>query len=660
MSPERRASGTTPPPSSSEDMATAAVLQQSAHPQQGVNKRYRPTPAKTFQCRGYGECRMVFSRSEHLARHIRKHTGERPFTCHCGKQFSRLDNLRQHAQTVHSDKQDQNERMMRELTSLHASMAAANKASSRGGRRAGAGAVAGAGVPGVVSAGQIKVEESVVGVATAVAAAAGRPGTSTGYEGANWQITNHVDDKQQQQQSFPSPFVTIPSPPSLPLAPSPLSQTPPVPAEDPAAGPFGVTSTTADFAQDHHSPFFPPSPPTTTPSPIQLSQGQASRQLVTRLYMVMTNFVHTHTQTPVTASHSTSLLKGQRAPPPAQLRLPLRGPGMDLFHSRHSLQSSPLASPRHHHPPHALAHLTYSPHQQQGFFPPPQQPPPPPPQQQQYPVPAPSPTQAQALAGQDPEPRLPPSISAVRSLSLPHTHLNWVQEAASMEEIPVHSRSTSHPPQQQVERGVSPPQMKEMTMKQQQQQEEVGRVDRQVDDSPLWSSVPPHHHQMSSDQQRHRQLHEGLRGSLSYPPPPPQAAAYSAQLRLQQEEQLRRVAGYLHSTSTPVTQQQRRQQQQQTTNGWHSPVNSTFPDHHRHAHAHMGGSYPPPPPPPSHQQVQVYAHRQYQQQVHPVQSQFTVDDATTALFGVGAVGAGGVGDFDFLMRTSPSVGVWDA
>ncbi|KAG6817070.1 hypothetical protein H0H87_000249 [Tephrocybe sp. NHM501043] len=105
-----------------------------------ATKRYRPAPAKTFQCKGYGECRMVFSRSEHLARHIRKHTGERPFTCHCSKQFSRLDNLRQHAQTVHADKQDQNERMMRDLTSLHASMAAANKigGSGRGGRRAAA------------------------------------------------------------------------------------------------------------------------------------------------------------------------------------------------------------------------------------------------------------------------------------------------------------------------------------------------------------------------------------------------------------------------------------------------------------------------------------------------------------------------------------------
>ena len=31
----------------------------------------------------------------------RKHTGERPFQCHCSRKFSRLDNLRQHAQTVH-------------------------------------------------------------------------------------------------------------------------------------------------------------------------------------------------------------------------------------------------------------------------------------------------------------------------------------------------------------------------------------------------------------------------------------------------------------------------------------------------------------------------------------------------------------------------------
>ncbi|KAN0066221.1 Up in starvation [Thecaphora frezii] len=76
-----------------------------------------------FQCRGFGDCKMVFTRSEHLARHVRKHTGERPFRCHCGKAFSRLDNLRQHAQTVHADTPERNEAMMQELTALHTSLA---------------------------------------------------------------------------------------------------------------------------------------------------------------------------------------------------------------------------------------------------------------------------------------------------------------------------------------------------------------------------------------------------------------------------------------------------------------------------------------------------------------------------------------------------------
>ncbi|KAF9889170.1 hypothetical protein FE257_007659 [Aspergillus nanangensis] len=54
-----------------------------------------------FYCTDYPPCNLSFTRSEHLARHIRKHTGERPFQCHCSRRFSRLDNLRQHAQTVH-------------------------------------------------------------------------------------------------------------------------------------------------------------------------------------------------------------------------------------------------------------------------------------------------------------------------------------------------------------------------------------------------------------------------------------------------------------------------------------------------------------------------------------------------------------------------------
>ncbi|KAF8149009.1 hypothetical protein K438DRAFT_1438999, partial [Mycena galopus ATCC 62051] len=110
---------------------------------------------------------MVFSRSEPLARHIGKHTGERPFTCHCSKQFSRLDNLRQHAQTVHADKAALNEGMMRELATLHATMvgggapppSACNATTATGGASV-----------------KREPEEPSFGLGV-------RPGTSTGYEG---------------------------------------------------------------------------------------------------------------------------------------------------------------------------------------------------------------------------------------------------------------------------------------------------------------------------------------------------------------------------------------------------------------------------------------------------------------------------------------------
>ena len=87
-----------------------------------------------FQCQGFGDCRMVFTRSEHLARHIRKHTGERPFQCHCLKNFSRLDNLRQHCQTVHEDKPELNEKLLQKLASIHSNMSSANKVSSVNGK----------------------------------------------------------------------------------------------------------------------------------------------------------------------------------------------------------------------------------------------------------------------------------------------------------------------------------------------------------------------------------------------------------------------------------------------------------------------------------------------------------------------------------------------
>lgn len=66
-----------------------------------ANRPSKKKKGQKFFCTDYPPCNLSFTRSEHLARHIRKHTGERPFQCHCSRRFSRLDNLRQHAQTVH-------------------------------------------------------------------------------------------------------------------------------------------------------------------------------------------------------------------------------------------------------------------------------------------------------------------------------------------------------------------------------------------------------------------------------------------------------------------------------------------------------------------------------------------------------------------------------
>ncbi|ORX62413.1 hypothetical protein DM01DRAFT_1404061 [Hesseltinella vesiculosa] len=70
-------------------------------------KKSRSGKPKLFQCTGYGNCRMVFTRSEHLARHMRKHTGEKPFQCvvpGCERRFSRFDNMMQHTQTHYKDR----------------------------------------------------------------------------------------------------------------------------------------------------------------------------------------------------------------------------------------------------------------------------------------------------------------------------------------------------------------------------------------------------------------------------------------------------------------------------------------------------------------------------------------------------------------------------
>lgn len=54
---------------------------------------------RAFVCPLYS-CGRLFKRMEHLKRHMRTHTMERPFLCpRCGKRFSRSDNLTQHLRT---------------------------------------------------------------------------------------------------------------------------------------------------------------------------------------------------------------------------------------------------------------------------------------------------------------------------------------------------------------------------------------------------------------------------------------------------------------------------------------------------------------------------------------------------------------------------------
>ncbi|KAI9029677.1 STE like transcription factor-domain-containing protein [Phycomyces nitens] len=54
---------------------------------------------RVFTC-PLGSCGRLFKRLEHLKRHMRTHTMERPYVCHlCGKRFSRSDNLSQHRKT---------------------------------------------------------------------------------------------------------------------------------------------------------------------------------------------------------------------------------------------------------------------------------------------------------------------------------------------------------------------------------------------------------------------------------------------------------------------------------------------------------------------------------------------------------------------------------
>lgn len=70
--------------------------------------------AKGFSC-PLLSCGRLFKRLEHLKRHVRTHTQERPYECtRCAKRFSRSDNLTQHHKT--HEKADRGERMKTEAS----------------------------------------------------------------------------------------------------------------------------------------------------------------------------------------------------------------------------------------------------------------------------------------------------------------------------------------------------------------------------------------------------------------------------------------------------------------------------------------------------------------------------------------------------------------